>query len=90
VGEFSFAAGDFNSDGKTDLIVSETGVKDQFGILLGNGDGTFQPLTPVKIPGPFASGELGIATGDFNSDGLLDFIFQLGGAGFNVYPQTEK
>lgn len=89
-GSFTFAAGDFNSDGKTDLIVSENGDNDEFGILLGNGDGTFQKLTPVKLPGPFANGELGIVTGDFNSDGLLDFIFQLSGYGFNVYPQTKE
>jgi hypothetical protein len=89
-GSFTFTTGDFNSDGKTDLIVSENGDNDEFGILLGNGDGTFQKLTPVKLPGPFANGELGIVTGDFNSDGLLDFIFQLGGYGFNVYPQTKE
>jgi hypothetical protein len=89
-GSFTFAAGDFNSDGNTDLIVSDNGLSDQFGILLGNGDGTFQRLAPVRIPGPLASGEAGIVTGDFNSDGLLDFIFQLGGYGFNVYPQQQK
>lgn len=91
-GSFTFAAGDFNSDGKTDLIVSDFGLSEQFGILLGKGDGTFQRLAPIRISGggALAEGELGTAVGDFNSDGLLDFIFQLGGAGFNVYPQTEK
>ncbi len=85
-GSFTFATGDFNSDGKTDLIVSENGDNFEFGIFLGNGDGTFQGLTPIKLPTP-ASGEVGIVTGDFNSDGLLDFIFQGGGFGFYVYPQ---
>jgi hypothetical protein len=89
-GAFTFAAGDFNSDGKTDLLVSINGDSDQTWLLLGNGDGTFRAPSLVKVPGPFASGELGIVTGDFNSDGLLDFIFQLGGYGFNVYPQQQK
>ena len=87
---FTIAAGDFNSDGKTDLIVSSNVDSDQFWILLGNGDGTFQPPSLVKVPGPLASGELGIVTGDFDSDGLLDFIFQFGGYGFGVYPQQQK
>ena len=85
-GAFSFAAGDFNSDGKTDLIVSHSGVDFQFSTLLGNGDGTFQHKFPVWLS-KFANGELGIVTGDFNSDGLLDFAFQFGGSGIGVYPQ---
>jgi hypothetical protein len=32
-------------------------------------------------------GEEGIVTGDFNSDGLLDFIFQLDAFGIGVYLQ---
>jgi hypothetical protein len=38
---FTFAGGDFNSDGKTDLIVSDSSTNYEFSILLGNGDGTF-------------------------------------------------
>jgi hypothetical protein len=73
---FSFTAGDFNSDGKTDLIVSDTSTNVEFSILLGNGDGTFQPQTAVKITPEDATGELGITVGDFNSDGLLDFMLE--------------
>ncbi len=57
-------SGDFNGDGKLDLVVTtETGMS----LLLGNGDGTFQPHLDSVIgeAGPFA-------TGDFNSDGKLD------------------
>ena len=84
---FTFAVGDFNSDGHTDLLVSafDQGFLE---ILLGNGDGTFQPRSQVKLPGPpRQSGEEGIGTGDFNSDGLLDFVFQLDATGYGVYLQ---
>jgi hypothetical protein len=38
----------------------------------GNGNGTFQPETVVNLPDNIE--DLGIVPGDFNSDGLLDFI----------------
>jgi hypothetical protein len=61
----SLALGDFNGDGIPDLAVSEFGVD----ILLGNGDGTFQPR--VLAPGFLPYIEF-IAVGDFNGDGKLD------------------
>jgi hypothetical protein len=74
---FSFSAGDFNSDGKTDLIVSDLDVESaEFSILLGKGDGTFRRQTAVKLMPKDAVGELGITAGDFNSDGLLDFMLE--------------
>jgi hypothetical protein len=79
---FSFACGDFNADGKTDLIVSQY-VDFQFSFLPGNGDGTFQ--SPQSINLGQSAGETGIVVGDFNSDGLLDFLFQ--GNGMSVYTQ---
>ncbi len=73
---FSFAAGDFNSDGKTDLVVSYiTFNASVFELFLGNGDGTFRKAKPVNLQGVY-NAEEGIVVGDFNSDGLLDFIFQ--------------
>jgi len=74
-GEFTFAAGDINSDGIQDLIVSkyENWPNTKLVILLGKGDGTFQP--PQVLPEPEA--ELGITVGDFDSDGLLDVILQV-------------
>lgn len=75
-GTFSFTASDFNSDGKTDLVASYplANFTDRFAVFLGNGDGTFQHHQVV--PGVRDNGELGIVTGDFNSDGLLDFVLE--------------
>ena len=79
-GAFSFAVGDFNSDGKTDLIAnyftSSTGSQSETDLFLGNGDGTFQPKKIINLPGQPFNAEDGIVPADFNSDGLLDFIFQ--------------
>jgi hypothetical protein len=79
---FGFAAGDFNSDGKTDLIAATpVGTPDantpdfkrEFAVLWGNGDGTFQKAKRIVLPRD-GGGEIGILQGDFNSDGLLDFV----------------
>jgi len=70
---FTFAAGDFNSDGKTDLLISQGGVNPTVAFLLGNGDGTFKKAQSVNLAG--YQGEAGIVPADFNHDGLLDFGF---------------
>lgn len=68
----SVVVGDFNRDGKLDLALDsyDGGTDGSFGlvILLGNGDGTFQP--PVGFPAPTRPQFL--TTGDFNGDGILD------------------
>jgi hypothetical protein len=85
---WAFAAGDFTSGGNTDFIVwyytLNPHYKPFFAILRGNGDETFQRETTVKFPDTFE--ELAIVPGDFNSDGLLDFVM-LPTAGVRVYIQ---
>ncbi|HEX7896058.1 MAG TPA: Ig-like domain repeat protein, partial [Terriglobales bacterium] len=59
------AAGDFNGDGKTDLLAIGSGTNPGI-ILLGDGAGNFQQGSPLGWPGGL--------TGDFNGDGLTDFL----------------
>src|SRR5205809_3912881 len=63
----SLAAGDFNGDGKLDLVVANAGTND-VSVLLGNGDGTFRPALTF----PAGNRLEFIVVGDFNGDGKLD------------------
>jgi uncharacterized protein (DUF2141 family) len=62
----SAVVGDFNGDGKLDLVVANAGSKN-VSILLGNGDGSFKAPLNFGAPAPQS-----VAVGDFNGDGKLD------------------
>lgn len=63
-------ATDLNGDGKPDLIIANGGAS--ITVLLGNGDGTFQPPTVYTIPQFGSQSISSFALGDFNHDGKTD------------------
>jgi hypothetical protein len=69
-GPVGLAAVDWNKDGKMDLVVANSAADaaHSVSILLGNGDGTFQPHHDID-GAPNANS---IAVGDFNGDGNPD------------------
>ncbi len=71
------AAGDFNGDGRVDLVVANSASNNNnVSILLGNGDGIFQ--TAVNYTA--GAGPTGVAVGDFNGDGKADLAVTNGGS----------
>jgi len=75
---YSVAVGDVNEDGKPDLLVANYYSADgnyysngTVGVLLGNGDGTFQAAVSYGSGG---SGPVSLAVGDVNGDGKPDLL----------------
>ena len=69
------AVGDFSGNGKADLVVVNQG-SNTVSVLMGNGDGTFQPKTDYAT----GTGPTGVAVGDFNGDGKPDIAVANKGA----------
>jgi Bacterial Ig-like domain (group 3)/FG-GAP-like repeat len=74
-GATSVAVADVNGDGKPDLLVtnnaSESNGDGELSVLLGNGDGTFQPAVPYDSGGSEATS---VAIADVNGDGKPDAV----------------
>jgi hypothetical protein len=75
--DYTLVAGDFNGDGKIDLATAgydptSSTPSSTVSVLLGNGDGTFQPEQGFNVAGVYAQD---LATSDFNGDGKPDLAF---------------
>ena len=71
----SVTVGDFNGDGKLDLVVANEG-SGNVSILLGNGNGTFQAAMDYGA----GTDPDSVAVGDFRGDGKLDLVVANGGS----------
>src|SRR5271170_1101 len=81
----SVAVGDFNIDGVLDLaVVNGNKVDGAVNVLLGNGDGTFLPVTSYFIRGTYPT-PVSVVAGDLNGDGIHDLaVSNLNGATVSV------
>jgi hypothetical protein len=74
---FAVAVGDVNGDGVPDLVVTNMCLNNPscsnggVGVLLGNGDGTFQPAVSYDAGGIETQA---VVIGDVNSDGFPDLV----------------
>lgn len=81
---WAVAVADVNGDGKPDLVVGTCSFGSEFcnvgsvGVLLGNGDGTFQTVATYRSGGSYSAS---VVIGDLNGDGFPDLVVINGGVG---------
>ena len=66
------AAGDFNGDGKVDVVSTINTLQISLSLLLGNGDGTFN--APINFPNTSGFDSPDVVATDLNNDGRLDVV----------------
>jgi hypothetical protein len=89
---FAISAADVDADGKVDIVVSNWTCANNevgcVGVMLGNGDGTFQDAAPYD-PESVNAGPNAVAVADLNGDGRLDLVATHGfGNGRSLPPGT--
>src|SRR5690349_6656482 len=67
---FAVAVGDFNNDGIPDLAAADFSSPGGVAVMLGHGDGTFQPVV-IYTAAPYLNA---LITVDVNHDGNLDLV----------------
>ncbi|HEV3438671.1 MAG TPA: VCBS repeat-containing protein, partial [Gemmata sp.] len=73
-GTADLVAGDFNNDGKLDLVAAYIN-SSKIGLLLGNGNGTFKAPTLIKTPVQVsAQANSDYVAADFDQNGNLDLL----------------
>jgi hypothetical protein len=81
---YGLAVGDYDGDGKQDLVLFGNNNDHAVLLLKGNGDFTFQP-GPAYIDGSYGAGGQLV---DLNGDGALDLVFNYYADADSPYPST--
>ncbi|MHB8648354.1 MAG: FG-GAP repeat domain-containing protein, partial [Thermomicrobiales bacterium] len=69
IGPDATAVADLNGDGKQDLVVANH-KNNTVSVLLGKGDGTFAPGSPITV----GAGPVALVLADLNNDGKQDLV----------------
>ncbi|MFZ0419023.1 MAG: Ig-like domain repeat protein [Candidatus Sulfotelmatobacter sp.] len=70
VSPYWLASADLRNIGTLDLVIPDAGTSNNVYVLLGNGDGSFQPAVGYAVD----AGADGVSVGDLNGDGILDLV----------------